>query len=118
MFQLLSDISGFAIRLLSDFYLLVGWEPYTWFAVLTLASAADAATTVYALHTGGFKEANPVMRWLISKAGIAIAMWLLKGMPLLMLYYTLQDNILFVPVGVLLFASVAAWNLRLLVRRS
>lgn len=103
-------------QILSDFYLWCNLAPYTWFALLVLASALDAATTVYALHRGGVREANPVMRWLMQKCGIAIALWLLKGMPLLVLFFSLQDHILYVPLAVLLFAGVAAWNVAVIYR--
>ena len=97
--------------LLSTLYLAVGWQPYTWFALLVLASLLDAATTVYALRQSGTREANPVMRWVMGKLGTVPALLVIKAVPLLALFYALQGHILYVPLGVAVYAAAALWNL-------
>lgn len=98
-------------QLLSDFYLFVGWQPYTWFAALAVASALDAATTVYALRKLGAREANPVMRWAMRHLGVVPALLLVKVSALVLMFVTLQDSILYAPLWAVIYAAVAGWNL-------
>jgi len=97
-------------QLLTDFYLAAGFQPYTWLILLGFASLLDALTTIYALRQPGMQEANPVMRWVMNRIGVVAALLLVKGLPLLGLFFTLQDHILYVPLGVLLYLCVAGWN--------
>lgn len=101
---------------LSDFYLAVGWPPYTWFAALALASLLDALTTIYALRQPGMREANPVMRWAMGKLGIIPALLVIKLIPLVSLLYALQEKILTVPLWTALYLAVAGWNFFMIYR--
>ena len=101
---------------LSSFYLFVGFQPFTWLGLLVIASLLDAITTVMALNKGGLQEANPVMRWAMSVITPVMALVLIKAIPLVAIYLTLQDNILYVPLAVLAYLCVAAWNLRMIGR--
>jgi len=103
-------------QILSDIYLFTGWPPYGWFAALVLASLADALTTIYALRQPGMRESNPVMRWVMDKLGIVPALALVKGLPLLSLFYGLQEHILYVPLGVAVYVAAAGWNLAVIHR--
>ena len=103
-------------QVLSDFYLFVGLEPYVWFALLVMASLLDALTTLYALRRPGFQEANPVLRWLMRQLGAVSALLVIKGLPLMILFYSLQDHILYVPLAVLMYSGIAAWNIATIYR--
>ena len=102
--------------LLTSFYLAVGFQPLTWLALLVIASLLDAVTTVMALNKGGLQEANPVMRWAMSVMNPILALVLIKAIPLIAIYLTLQDNVLYVPLTVLAYLCVVAWNLRMIGR--
>ena len=100
--------------LLTSFYLFVGFQPYTWLGLLVIASLLDAITTVIALHKGGLQEANPVMRWAMKYTGVIPALVIVKAIPLFVFYLTQQENILYVPLAVLAYLCVVAWNLRMI----
>lgn len=100
---------------LSDFYLWVGWEPYSWFGLFFIASAVDAALTVHALGQGGY-EANQVLRWLMSKTSAPLALFALKVPQAVLLFGSLQVNILYMPVIALMFVAACAWNVTVILR--
>ena len=95
---------------LTSFYLALGWEPYTWFALFVLVNVLDAITTVKALKLGG-KELNPLMARMMGMVGVIPALAIMK---VAMLYFTFTNLgivILYLPLFVLVYIGVCAWNL-------
>lgn len=103
-------------QLLSNFYLWVGIQPYTWFAIAVMASLADALLTIYALRLPNTREGNPVMGWFMDKLGIVGALALVKGGALAVMFYTLQESILYAPVTCVMYLVVAVWNMHTILR--
>lgn len=97
--------------LLTGLYLFAGWQPYTWLAVLVAASLLDALTTVYALKQPNMREANPVMRRAMDRLGIVPALLVVKAVPLALMFYGLQEYILYVPALVAVYVAATLWNL-------
>lgn len=100
---------------LTSFYLALGWEPYTWFALFALANILDGLTTIKALALGG-REINPLMRLAMQRLGTVPAIALLKLAMLYAVFSNLGTIILYMPLLVLVYVGVAAWNLREIAR--
>lgn len=95
---------------LTSFYLFLGWEPYTWFALFVLVNVLDAITTVKALKLGG-KELNPLMARMMGMVGVIPALVIMK---VAMLYFTFTNLgivILYLPLFVAVYIGVVVWNL-------
>lgn len=95
--------------MLSEFYLAVGWEPYTWFTIFMVASIIDALLTTYSLANGG-EEANPLLRKLMQIVEVPVALFVVKGLHAATVFSTLHINILYLPVIVGIFLAVCIWN--------
>ena len=102
--------------LLSKFYLLVGWEPYTWLTIFMIATITDAALTVYSLSKGG-REANPVMRLAMRFLPVPVALFFLKGLQAAMVFSSMQMNILYLPLIAILFTAICAWNTVVIIKQ-
>jgi len=100
---------------LTSFYLTLGWEPYTWFALLVLVNIMDAVTTIKALSLGG-REINPVMRLAMHRIGTVPAIALMKLAVLYAVFTNLGTIILYMPLLVLVYVGVVGWNLRQIAR--
>ena len=95
---------------LSQFYLWVGWQPYTWFNVFMLATIADAVLTLYGLSKGA-KEWNPAMRIAMKAVGAPVALFVFKSIHAAMVFSTLQLKILWLPVAAIFFVLLCLWNI-------
>lgn len=102
-------------QLLTSFYLFLGWQPYTWFALFVLVNVLDAVTTVKALSLGG-REANPLMRLAMQMFGVVPAVALLKCAVFYAVFTHLGTIILYMPLLVMVYVGVVAWNLRQIAR--
>ena len=94
---------------LTAFYLWLDWQPYTWFALFVLVNILDAVTTAKAMEAGG-RELNPVMRVAMNAIGVVPALALGKAAILYAVFSNLGLVILYVPLLVLVYAGVVAWN--------
>ena len=102
-------------QFLTSFYLSLGWQPYTWFALFVAVNILDAVTTVKALGMGG-REVNPLMRMAMQMFGTVPAIALMKLAVLYAVFTNLGAIILYMPLLVLVYAVVVGWNLRQIVR--
>ena len=102
---------------LTSFYLFLNWEPYTWFALFVAVNLLDALTTIKALKMGG-REINPLMALVMRQVGVTPALLILKGAMLYWVFSHLGLVILYLPLFVLVYAGVCAWNLRVIARLS
>lgn len=97
-------------QILTNLYQFTGWQPYTWFSALVLASLLDALTTIYALRQPGMREANPALRWAMDKIGVVPALVGIKCAPLMCMFYALPESLLYVPPLALVYLAAAGWN--------
>lgn len=95
---------------LTSFYLFLGWEPYTWFALFVLVNVLDAITTVKALKLGG-KELNPLMARMMAVVGEVPALVIMKAAMLYFTFTNLGIVILYLPLFVAVYIGVVVWNL-------
>lgn len=75
------------------------------FLLLVALFAADGILTYRIIKAGG-RELNPVVRWMMDRAGIVPALVIPKALLLWGLWYVPQAHL---PVGGL-YLAVAAWN--------
>lgn len=95
---------------LTSFYLFLGWEPYTWFALFVAVNVLDAITTVKVLKLGG-KELNPLMARMMGMVGVIPALVIMKAAMLYFTFTNLGIVILYLPLFVAVYIGVCAWNL-------
>ena len=100
---------------LTSVYLWADLQPYAWFALFALLSMADGAMTIYALKRGA-AEANPVIKWLAKRVGIIPTLAAIKLAGAVAIFSILQSAILYMPLVVLFYAGVCAWNVRVILR--
>jgi hypothetical protein len=85
---------------------------------LIMLQIADVATTVYALQQPGFREVNPVVRWLQDKLGLVLGTMILKFAFIAALFVAHQAGQLnegFLLAAVIAYVLVVGNNLRQLI---
>ena len=96
---------------LSQFYLTVGWQPFTWFGLFLAATIGDGMATIYGLNHGA-REANPVMKWAMDKTSPVIAITVIKKVQVGAVFSVLQPAILYMPLVVAFYAGICLNNAR------
>lgn len=97
-------------QLLTAFYLWLGWQPYTWLSLFTLANIGDALTTIKALKLGG-RELNPALAYVMRIIGVVPALVAMKAGMVYLAFSSLQLIILYMPLLVAFYGAAALWNL-------
>lgn len=81
-------------------------------AVIIALQVIDVLTTYYLVGKNGFKEANPVVNWLMDKVGFWFALVGLKGI-FITLVLTVSVPYVFKVAILVLYLAVVGNNLRL-----
>lgn len=97
--------------------LMLGLDPHTWLIIFIVVTMLDALLTLYALKIGG-KEANPIINFLMRKVSPPIALGIIKLFSIALIYFTLQVTAVYLPILVLLYIGVCAWNILQITRIS
>jgi hypothetical protein len=85
---------------------------------LIMLQIADVATTIYALQQTGFREVNPVVRWLQDKLGLVLGTMILKFVFVAALFVAHQAGQLnegFLLAAVIAYVLVVGNNVRQLI---
>jgi hypothetical protein len=85
---------------------------------LIMLQIADVATTIYALKQPGFREVNPVVRWLQDKLGLVLGTMILKFAFIAALFVAHQAGQLtdtFLIAALVLYVLIVGNNLRQLI---
>lgn len=96
---------------LENFYVWAGLEPMVWFALFVAFSLIDALLTIYALKCGWLKEGNFVLRFVMRYVPAPVALLGIKGMQASLVLGSLQINIAVLPLLVMMYVLVCAWNI-------
>ena len=83
-------------------------ELHVLFALFAALQVADAITTLVVLRHGG-REANPLMRALMERTGVALALVTTKTLLLVAIWLWLM-NFYLLTAGVVLYGVVVGWN--------